>query len=239
MDTHEGTTLAITAGQDINITGCYALLNADNINLDAGRDILIDDHAQLTAKKNIKIVAQRGITVSNSSQLRALSNLPPDGIIAMQANNDIAITGDGVNNTLEAREIQIESLLGNITLSDVVTSGDIFKARTLATNGVLEITGDKSSINAASLIRLYAEGVDGKVLFSGNTSLNSSNIDIAGNTVEIAPTKVVTVPSSSNLKVFANQHNYNDTVHGIFSDGTNQKEPTRGAFGAQPAFHSN
>ena len=230
------TQLAITAGHDINITGTYALLNADNISLDAGNDILIDDQAVITAKKNIKLVAQGGITISNSSQLKALSNLPPDGLMVMQAGKNISITGDGEVNTLEAREIQIESLGGNITFTDLITSGDIFKARTLANNGVLEFKGDVGSITANTLIRLYAEGLNGKVLFSGNTILSSQNIDIAGNTVEIAAGKKVTVPSSAALNVFSNNHNYNDSIHGEFSNGVYQKAATQGAFNARPAF---
>jgi hypothetical protein len=66
---------------------------------------------------------------------------------------------------------------------------------------------NNSTLGAASLLRLYAEGSGGKVEFSGTVHLTGHQIDIAGKTVEVqSGGNVLTSP---NTTVYADTHNYN------------------------------
>jgi hypothetical protein len=124
---------------------------------------------------------------------------------------------------VEGQNIEMEALAGNIHLLNSQTSGDVFKATTYGANGWINVGG--TTLNAGTLIQLYAQGANGGVRFTENSSLNSPNVKIAGKTVEILNGKTVTVDSSS-FKVFSDNHKYNVSGQGNFS-----QSPQQNAFG--------
>ena len=135
-------------------------------------------------------------------------------------------------------------------------SADIVKVGALGANGSLTIGGGR--IDANTVLKLYATGANGSVIFVSNVvlNLNSTNmldrIIIAGNSVTVNNNVVVAIGSPAGLSrtadiyvpnlAAANYSNFNggnNTTSGMFIiDGT-QGAPVSGAktnFGAPPAF---
>ena len=212
--------LNVIAGRDVNLTS--AKVRADDVNIEAGQDVNLSGARVQSNKRNIAVTAKRHINITNSSTLKALSYYEPGALVKLVAQQgDINISDSCVQGTT----IELEALLGNINLTNTTSSGDVFKATTLGANGWITIGG--SNISANTLIQLYAEGATGGVKFIENTTLNSSQVKIAGKTVEIVNGKVVSIPQN-NIKVFSDAHNYNTTGFGNFS-----APPTQGTFGAR------
>jgi hypothetical protein len=87
------------------------------------------------------------------------------------------------------------------------------------------------------LLRLFAEGSNGTVKFSGTVNLTGNQIDIAGKTVVVdSGGKVMTSP---NTTVYADTHNYNkDNFGTIKNAGTklNISIQQQKSFAAKPRF---
>ena len=78
------------------------------------------------------------------------------------------------------------------------------------------LTGGGSTPSPSDLIRLYAGGSNGTVLFQGSVTLDSDEVQIAGKTVQVDSSGTVTVPKG-NTHVFSDNHNYNKTGYGTIS----------------------
>ena len=107
---------------------------------------------------------------------------------------------------------------GTISHTGAVISADIVKIGALGNNGQLIIGA--SSINASSVMKLYAGGSNGTVDFVDNVTLSGGTKIIAANTVSIEPGKVVTV-NGSTASVYANTRNF---------VGGNSSTPSPGKF---------
>ncbi|QIF00918.1 FecR domain-containing protein [Roseimicrobium sp. ORNL1] len=222
-DYYEGTftaNLNVIAGRDVNFT--EAKVVADAVNIEAGQDANFNGAKVIANKRNLTVTAKRHINVSNSSELKALSFVEPSKLVKLVAQQgDINIS----NSLVEARNIEMEALAGNIHLLNTQTSGDIFKATTYGANGWINVGG--TTINAGTLIQLFAQGANGGVRFTDNSQLNSPVVKIVGKTVEVLNGKTVTVPeSTSSFKIFSDNHKYN-----ISGQGTFTKVPQQQAFG--------
>jgi FecR protein len=225
---------------------------------------------------NLKSDAPTGvaINVSNTGQLLSLLDVAAPGpggkitILATGASSRIQITGDpGVPgkpppDTIRADQaggyvdIRHTGPAGTITMTNAQISADVVKVGALGANGSLTIGGGR--IDANTVLKLYASGANGSVIFVSDVvlNLNSTNavdrIIIAGNSVTVNNNVTVSIGSpggaSRTADIYvpnlaaANYSNFNggnNTTNGRFIiDGT-AGSPVSGAitnFGAPPAF---
>jgi len=211
----------VNAGQDINVA--RSTITAQP----GGGGIVTSGLSPGTPpKKGINLSAVRHINITDSTQLQVLASDPNALLRLASETGNINIDAS----TLQSgKDIEIEAMKGNVSITNSTLAGDIIKARTLGPNGQLIIGG--TTFNATTLLRLYAEGGSGLVNFIANTALKGANIDIAGNTVQITNpagggTTVVSIDPSSNFRVYTNTDNYNKAGFGTFTDGVNQKGST-------------
>lgn len=205
--------LNVIAGRDVNVTKKVV---ADSVNMEASRDVNINGGKVFSDKRNLTVTAKRHINISNSAELKALSYYEPAALVKLVAQQGDINIADSV---IEGQNIEMEALAGNIHLLNTQTSGDVFKATTYGANGWINVGG--TTINAGTLIQLYAQGANGGVRFIASSNLNSPSVKIAGKTVEILSGQTVTVDSSS-FKVFSDNHKYNISGQGNFSQSPQQ-----------------
>src|SRR5213075_1232119 len=121
---------------------------------------------------------------------------------ATAANNRINITGDPGSagtppiDTIRADrgtvDIRNTGASGSIFLTTPQISADIVKVGALGTNGTLSIGGGR--INADTILKLYAVGSNGSVIFVSNVLLSGNSMKIiAGNSVTVNNNVVVSV----------------------------------------------
>jgi hypothetical protein len=225
---------------------------------------------------NLKSDAPTGvaINVSNTGQLLSLLDAAAPGpggkitILATGANSRIQINGDPgapgkpPADTIRADkaggfvDIRHTGAAGTITMTNAQISADVVKVGALGANGSLTIGGGR--IDANTVLKLYATGANGSVIFVSDVvlNLNSTNaldrIIIAGNSVTVNNNVTVSIGSpggaSRTADIYvpnlaaANYSNFNggnNTTNGRFIiDGT-AGSPVSGAitnFGAPPAF---
>ncbi|MEP6810424.1 MAG: hypothetical protein ABI992_09290, partial [Chthoniobacterales bacterium] len=150
------------------------------------------------------------VQIKSSAQLLALlSNAAPGpgGTIKITSTGgDIKMDGTAIadRGTVEIRN---DGASGQISMKDATLRGDVVKIGALGNNGTLTIDG--GNISADSLIKLYAGGSNGTVLFKNNVTLSGNSFKtIAGNTVTIVNGKFVTVLGPGPANVFTNHPNY-------------------------------
>lgn len=205
--------LDVIAGRDVKVTG--VTVRADGINMESGQDVVVTNATVRAKQRDITVTAKRHINITDSSTLRVLSDYYNSSTIRLLTEQgDINIT----DSCIQGHTIELEAALGNINLQNTVTSGEVFKATTLGPNGWITIGG--GTINANTLIQLYAEGANGGVRFTESATLNSNSVRIAGKTVEVVGGKLVSVPIST--VIFSDKHNYNKAGYGNFSNTPGQ-----------------
>jgi hypothetical protein len=133
----------------------------------------------------------------------------------------------------------MEAQTGDITLHNGTTiQADIIKARTLSPIGILTI-GGTSDLSATGLIRLYAEGANGRVHFTGPATLNAAQIDLAGATVRVDAGVDVNVTQPAQFRVYTDNPQFSNNVsngYGRFTSGGNPFPVQGGAFADRPAY---
>jgi hypothetical protein len=201
-----------------------------------------DSATALSAKGgNINLTSSRpngvAINIGNSGQLLALLDQAapgPGGKITILA------TGAGgsnvtVNGTVEADrgtvDIRHTGVNGTVNLGDAGTNaanlrGDIVKVGALGNNGVLTV--GQGSLNADSVLKLYAPASNGQINFIANVTLTSgTDAILAANTLTIQPSVVVNIQGNGGpAQVFTNHPNYSGF------GGTNRNNGTFGGNGA-------
>ncbi len=193
------------------------------------------------------------INVSSSGQLLSLLAAAPTPrpggkvtILATGSNSDVNVTGGRIQADGGTIDIRNSGSGGNITFSGgngaapvpATLSADVIKANALGANGSLSI--GNSNISADTLIRLYAEGSNGQLIFVANTTLNSgSRIDLAASTITINPRVVVTISGNAGkANVYTDNPNYGgpggqNQNNGTFGgNGANNPQP----FASRPPF---
>jgi hypothetical protein len=225
---------------------------------------------------NLKSDAPTGVAINVSSTGQLLSLLDaaapgPGGkitILATGANSRIQITGDPGSagkppaDTIRADrgsiDIRHTGAAGVIGMTNANISADVIKVGALGANGSLSIGGGR--IDANTVLKLYATGANGSLIFVSNVvlNLNSTNaldrIIIAGNSVTVNNNVVVAIGSPAGLSRtadiyvpnlaganYSNSNGGNNTTNGMFIiDGTQGPSPTSGAVThigvAPPAF---
>jgi hypothetical protein len=163
---------------------------------------------------NVRMTSRRAtgsaIRVASTAQIASLlaAGAPGPGgeVVFRSAGGDIDISGTV---TADRGRVEIENAgnNGRVTLNNATISADVVRARAFGANGVLTVGG--GSISADSMLKLYADGSNGTVLFNGNVSLNGNSTKIiTGNTVTIAPNIVVTIGGPTPAQVYTNNPNY-------------------------------
>ena len=183
--------LYVYAGRDAWVAD-DAVIEADQIRVQAVRDINIDD-SDLKAGSLIEMIAQNGISIRNSASLRALAQTDSPAFL------------------LEAQGAQ-----GNIILDHSSLAGDSIRARTIGVDGRLVI--GNTAIDADQLIHLYAQGSNGQIQFTGNTSLNSPQTVLAARQVTIDPGVHVSIEQPGGFDVFTDTPQFNTPGFGDFTD---------------------
>jgi hypothetical protein len=214
------------------------------------------------------------INISNTGQLLSLLEAAGTGtggtitILATGTGSRINVTGDPGSagkppiDTIRAdkgtADIRNTGTGGFVTLNTAQISADTVKIGALGDNGALSIGGGR--IDANTVLKLYATGANGSVIFVSNVvlNLNSTNlldrIVIAGNSVTVNNNVVVAIGSPAGLSRtadiyvpnlaganYSNSNGGNNTTNGMFIiDGTQGPSPTSGAVThigvAPPAF---
>ena len=191
------------------------------------------------------------INVSNTGQLLSLLDAAAPGpggkvtILATGATSRVTVTG-GPSHSIRADrgsiDIRHQGVSGLITLSDANMLADIVKVGALGDNGVLTIGG--GVINANTVLKLYATGPNGSVVFVSNVLLTGNSMKIiAGNSVTVNNGVVVSVgpggvgttpadvyvldPTKAN---YSTLNGGNNSTNGMFIiEGTGGPSPTSGA----------
>lgn len=224
----------VAAGRDILFTAAGVLATA--VHLDAKRDVNLSGGTRIQAKNNVDISAGRSINITDSSQIVALTYMDPLDIHLKALGGDLSIT----NSNLEGRNVTLEAHLTHLLVTNSTINGDVIRARSIGQNGELIING--SNFNANSALKLYAEGSNGQVRFTGNSSIDSPNIDIAGKTVTIDSGVNVQVGNPSSLRVYTDNPQFSNDLpngYGKFTTGeTNTPiiNVNRQSFGNRPGF---
>lgn len=223
----------IAAGRDILFATAGILAAA--VHLDAKRDVNLSGGTQIQAKNNVDISAGRSITITDSSQIVALTYMDPLDIRLKALSGDLTLT----DSELSGRDITLEAHLANLVLTNSTINGNVIRARSLGANGELLING--TSFDAITALKLYAEGSNGQVRFTGNSFINSPSTDIAGKTVTIDPGVRVNVSEPAGLRVYTDNPNFsNNTANGYgqFTTGETNSPFTvnQQGFGNRPGF---
>jgi len=117
-----------------------------------------------------------------------------------------------------------------IELRNSTLVADVIRARAFNSGGRDALIIDGSTLNAASLIRLYAEG-SSVLLFRNSVKLTTPLAQLAARTVEVDRDGTVAV--SGRAEVFSDNHNYNRGQFGTISSGS---RVTQSRFSDRPAF---
>ena len=176
---------------------------------------------------NIQSGAATGVAVNitDSGQLLALLNNAapgPGGLITIRATGGTSSINAGGQMRADRGGIDIRhtGTAGAVTLNSPTLQADIIKAAALGPNGTLQING--GTLNANSVLKLYAPGSNGQIIFLANCTLQGGSMNIiAANAVTIANNVIVTTGGRV-ASVFTNSANYsgfggNGTTSGTFS----------------------
>ncbi len=195
----EGSTIAVPygklyvyAGTDVSLS-TQASVKVEEVRLAAVHDININQ-SDVKARSLIEMIAQNGISIQNSSSLRALASTESPAIL------------------LEAQGAQ-----GDILISQSQLAGDSIRARTLGVDGRLML--GNTSIDADQLVKLYAQGSNGQIQFTGNVSIDSPETILAAKKVTIDNGVNVTIQQPAGLDVFTDVPQFNTGGFGNFVDG--------------------
>ena len=96
---------------------------------------------------------------------------------------------------------------GQINLTNADVRADIVKVGVFGSNGTLNIGG--GILSADTTLKLYAPGSSGTINFLADVTLNGASAKIiAGDTVNIFDSVIVTIGGVSPASVFTNHANY-------------------------------
>ena len=165
------------------------------------------------------------IAVENSAELLSLlGNSAPGvgGIVRLQApNGKIEIKDSTLRASRGTVDMQsgTTAISGDILLQNATLRADTIKVGALGPNGQLRIGG--GTLEAATLLKLYAPGSNGSVQFTDNVTLSGNGAKhIAGKTVEISGGKTVTIGGTTKASVFTDNGKYDAASGGNGSGGS-------------------
>jgi hypothetical protein len=237
-----GGTVSLTAGGELDITGAtIQVSSADAVGSANRRSSARGGNINVTGHAATGIAIQ----INNTSQLLSLlaSAASPGGSIAVAADgasSSVAVNGkleaDGAGGSIDVRHTGTN---GTVSITGGVLLAEIVKVAALGQNGVLTI-GTNSVLNANDVLKLYAEGSNGQIVFAGNCSIRGGNLNIIA-----APTVTVNSGVSVNVtgataQIFTNTGNYsvvnggNGNTTGVFAGSGATTDPS--GFAGRPAL---
>ena len=224
----------VAASRDVLFS--TAGIRAGTVNVNAKRDISLSNNTDIAARNNINLIANRSFTISSSSQLRTLGEvIDPLQIYIAARGGDLSV----LDSDISADNVNLESTLNNIVLTTSTISADVIRARAMGPNGQLLING--TTFNAYSALKLYAEGSNGLVRFTGNSNLNGPSATIAAKTVTIDSGVSVIVNNPTGLRVHTDTRNFSNNggpnTFGSFTDGEVQINVPNNNFSSRPGYN--
>ncbi|MEZ5329799.1 MAG: FG-GAP repeat protein [Verrucomicrobiales bacterium] len=185
----------VRAAEVINVDGSVLSSSAGDVQLqsDTGSPITI----QIQNSSQLLALAQGAATTLNSSG----GNISVDGS-KLQAGKTLL---------LDTRDPTMDAM---ISVKDSSLFADLVKARAFNSGGRDAILIDNSTIDADSLLRLYAEGAS-TLRFRNNVNLKTQLAQLAGKTVEVDPGGNVIVDGTA--EVYSDKHNYNRDTFGTIN----------------------
>ncbi len=222
--------------------------NGGTVNLTANDTITLNDKIQVSSNSgqrvshgggNINVTSSKSngvaISVTSSAQLLALLNAAgAQGgtikFVSSGANSAVNVNGATLRADNGTVEVDNSGSSGTVNLTNAAIHANALKVSAMGPNGTLNIGG--GTLDANSVIELYAVGSNGSVNFVDNVTLSGNSVKtIAGDSVTIFNGKVVTVLGSAPANVFTNHANYmgfggNGSTSGTFAgQGANNPKP--------------
>ncbi len=217
-----------------------SLLRGGRIRIDAtapGTETSID-RSTIEAQRDLKIgvgFTPTGITIRNSSELRSvLANLQLTAFRAPVTVESSTLSAKA-NLLIDAYVSPQDSMKkdvttpGRVSVRDAQLMAQAIRIRGFADGGDALVI-DGSTLNAAQLIKLYAEGAS-TLRFRNAVTLNTAMAVLAGQTVEVDPGGKVTI--SGKGRVFTDNPNFNTGSYGTIDA---KKGLTPGTFSARGDF---
>ena len=225
--------LVLNKSQDFSKNGGSGMIDIeskDSVTVNTMLKVSAPNIAKKTGQITINSRKTNGtaISITDSGQLLALLAATDGGggnIKLSSAGGGIAVNGGTIQADRGTIDIRNTGDSGSINLANATLNASTIKVGALGSNGTLTIGG--GTISADKLIRLYAGGSNGMIVFSDNVTLSGNSLkQIAADTVTINNGKVVTVHGPAPANVYTNHPNYT----GSGGNGT-----TTGAFAGQGA----
>ena len=228
----------INGSADITINATNITANSFKADMD-GEGGLIGKNATITFNISGTVKTKTIFDVHIEQTESAGSAAPNTGAAA--APDAITFNG-GTYNAGNVFTAFMNSHGGIITLNTANVHADVIRVGAFGSDGSLRIGG--GSINANTLLKLYAPGSNGVIDFVANVTLNSRGAAavIAANTVTIENNVVVTITGSGgSALIYTNHANYsgsggNGSTSGIFAGNGATTHPLASA---PPYFASN
>ena len=231
IDVQQGRFLA-HAGRDVIINGAKILTKATDLHSD--RDVIIQNGAIVGSSSRLDIASQRSISITNSSELRRLASTDLSNLHLDARGGDLTIS----DSSIDAANVFLESQNGDLVMSNATITGDVVRAQTLSPNGTL-LLGGNSSLTATNALKLYAQGSNGHVRFSGPVTLDSPVTVVAGKTVTVDVGISVDVRSPGGFRVYTDNAQFSNNTpngYGDFRSGGAPFAVSQQPFGSRPGF---
>jgi hypothetical protein len=229
--------------QDFSRNGGYGSIRIEsNDSVTVNTMLKVSDTNIAKKKGQISINSRKtqgtAISITSSGQLLALlaATSGEGGKITLSsAGGAIDVNGGKIQNDRGTVDIHNTGESGSINLANATLNAGTIKVGALGSNGTLTIGG--GTMSADNLIKLYAGGSNGMIVFSDNVTLSGNSMKtIAADTVTINDSKVVTVHGPAPANVFTNHPNYsgfggNGSTTGTFAGQGATTQPLNGVPG--------
>jgi hypothetical protein len=235
--------LVLNKPQDFSKNGGSGTIDIESNDSVTVNTMLKVSDANINKKKGqITINSRRthgtAIAINSSAQLLALLAATDGGggkIALASSGGAIDVNGATIQADRGTIDIRNTGDSGSVSVANATLNASTIKVGALGNNGTLTIGG--GTMSADNLIKLYAGGSNGMIVFTDNVTLSGNSLKtIAADTVTINNAKVVTVQGRAPANVFTNHPNYtgfggNGSTTGTFAGQGATTQPLSAAPG--------
>jgi hypothetical protein len=235
--------LVLNKPQDFSVNGGSGTIDIESNDSVTVNSMLKVSGANINKKKGQITINSRkthgpAISITSSGQLLALLAATNGGggkITLASSGGDINVNGGTIQADRGTIDIRNNGDGGSVALTNATLSASTIKVGALGNNGTLTIGG--GTMSADNMIKLYAGGSNGMIVFTDDVTLNGNSVKtIAADTVTINNTKVVTIHGPAPANVFTNHPNYtgfggNGSTTGTFAGQGATTQPLNSAPG--------